>query len=180
MLAYFINRIPHTLGEQRSYSYADYMYTGGSVAAPAAAPRDYTATRTMVLQHTPGSDGSEQGSVMEATAIMDVAKVRSAMQVLPGVGTRLTALDGPYVGQSFALSPAKPFTLGKSPDSDIVLARDEMVSRVHARIMPMEGGYAVYDDGSTNGTFVNGALISRSILGVGDVLQVGASRFRYE
>jgi len=180
MLAYFINRIPHVLGEQKSYSYADYMYKGGAVTAPAAVPRDYAPTRTMVLQHNGHSDDSEQGSVVEVTAAMDGAKVRSSMQVLPEIGTRLTGLDGPYAGQKFALSATKPFTLGKSSDSDIALARDEMVSRVHARIMPVEGGYAVYDDGSTNGTFVNGALVSRHILGVGDVLQVGASRFRYE
>lgn len=180
MLAYFINRIPHVLGEQRSYSYADYMYTSGAVAAPAAGPRDYAPTRTMVLQHDAHSDHSEQGSVVEVTAVMDGAKVRSAMQVLPKIGTRLTTLEGPYLGQSFALSPTKPLILGTLPDSDIVLARDETISHVHARIAPTEGGYAVYDDSSTNGTFVNGALVSRHTLGVGDVLQLGASKFRYE
>jgi len=180
MLAYFINRIPHVIGEQRSYSYADYMYAAPAVAAPAAGPRDYAPTRTMVLQHDAHPDHSEQGSVVEVTAIMDVAKIRSAMQVLPEIGSRLTTLEGPYVGQSFALSPTKPLILGTLPDSDIVLARDETVSHVHARIAPVEGGYAVYDDSSTNGTFVNGALVSRHTLGVGDVLQLGASKFRYE
>ena len=184
MLAYFINRIPHVIGEQRSYSYADYMYadrpTTGAAVAPANGSGGYTATRTMVLQHDAHSDHSEQGSVVEVTAVMDVAKIRSAMQVLPEIGSRLTTLEGPYVGQNFALSPTKPLILGTLPDSDIVLVRDETISHVHARIAPVEGGYAVYDDSSTNGTFVNGALVSRHTLEVGDVLQLGASKFRYE
>lgn len=188
MLAYFINRIPRVIGEPRSYSYADYMYAGGAGAASAEGlsvdgPRVYTATRTMVLQQSPDP---EQGAVMEA-APADVpangVKARSALHVLPEIGSRLTTLGGPYVGQSFALSPTRPLVLGTMPDSDIVLARDATVSHVHARIAPAEGGYMVYDDSSTNGTFVNGALISRHtphILAVGDVLQLGASRFRYE
>lgn len=179
MLAYFINRIPHVLGEPRSYSYADYMYAPGA-GVPADGSRVYTATRTMVLQQSPDPD---RGAVVEATPAGVAAngvKPRSPLQVLPEIGSRLTTLDGPYLGQSFALSPTKPLVLGTLPDSDIVLARDATVSQVHARVAPVEGGYAVYDDSSTNGTFVNGALVSRHTLAVGDVLQLGASRFRYE
>lgn len=180
MLAYFINRIPHVIGEQRSYSYADYMYTEGAGAPPADGTRVYTATRTMVLQQ---ATDPEQGAVLEATPAGvpgNGAKPRSALRVLPEIGSRLTTLEGPYIGQSFALSPTKPLVMGTLPDSDIVLARDATISHVHARIAPVEGGYAVYDDSSTNGTFVNGALVSRHTLAVGDVLQLGASRFRYE
>ena len=137
----------------------------------------------MVLQQPAHSDpgGVEAGPVATAPAgaAANGVKPRS-LHVLPEIGSRLTTLEGPYLGQSFALSPTKALTMGAQPDSDIVLARDGTVSKTHARVAPEDGGFVVYDDDSTNGTFVNGTPVSRYILQVGDVLQLGASKFRYE
>ena len=167
--------------------------------------RSYQATRTVVLERQPGADGGFVSSPLtrDLLAETDAAPLpggshsgangtggtngsggtngtRSSLRIVPRAGSALSALDGPYLGQSFVLSPSKSLTLGSRPDCDIVLARDETISQVHAHIAPEGGVYTVYDVSSTNGTLVNDEPISRHVLEVGDVLQLGSSKFRYE
>jgi pSer/pThr/pTyr-binding forkhead associated (FHA) protein len=60
---------------------------------------------------------------------------------------------------------------GRSSDCDIVLAQDE-VSRRHARFERKGDFYEVRDQGSVNGTFVNGRRVERHTMRVGDVVQI--------
>ena len=115
---------------------------------------------------------------------MGTAPVSDAtvMSVAPagGLGSRLVCVAGPYLGQSFPLSHA-PVTLGRAPERDIALSADTSVSRSHARIVYADGRHAVSDDGSSNGTFVNGARVGEGRpLNAGDLLQIGDTAFRYE
>jgi hypothetical protein len=56
--------------------------------------------------------------------------------------------------------PAKALSIGRSPDSDIVVA-DLSVSRRHAELRRSPGGgYEIADLGSHNGTFLNGQRIT--------------------
>ena len=189
MLAYFVNRVPQIIGGSANYSYAGYGRT--TFAPPSPEPekskRIYQSTRTIVMKRYTDPDlaagtaalepDNGSGSVAGKTADNGA---RSSLRVLPRVGSSLIAVEGPYLGQSFALSPSKSLTLGTRPDSDIVLARDATVSQVHAHIGRENDGFVVYDVSSTNGTLVNDAPVSRHALEVGDVLQLGASKFRYE
>lgn len=103
------------------------------------------------------------------------------MQV-PGMvpaGSRLVGLEGPYSGQAFALLPANT-TIGRDVSKDIVLAQDRTVSRNHAHIAVEDGVHVVYDDGSSNGTFVDGVRVTRMPIMPGSIVQFGASKFRYE
>lgn len=63
-------------------------------------------------------------------------------------------------------------TIGRSADCDIVLY-DLLVSRRHAMIRQSGNRYHLIDLGSTNGTYVNGRRISRSLLNAGDVVSIG-------
>jgi phosphoserine phosphatase RsbU/P len=65
-----------------------------------------------------------------------------------------------------------PFTIGRSPDCDAVVA-DFRVSRVHARLAWENGEYFVMDAGSRHGTFVNGERSERSRLKSGDEITLG-------
>jgi len=45
----------------------------------------------------------------------------------------------------------------------------------------LEGGqFVIYDEGSSNGTFVNNVRVERQPLRAGDVVQIGSTRFRFE
>ena len=76
--------------------------------------------------------------------------------------------------------PQKQIVIGRQPGRDIVLSLDTAVSRTHAQIDFESGNYVVSDAGSSNGTFVNGQRITRHNLAPGDVIQVGATKFRFE
>ena len=65
-------------------------------------------------------------------------------------------------------------TLGRKPDRTVVFGvEDLLVSAEHAAIELRQGHYVVTDDGSTNGTFVNGEQIVLRVLEDGDVIQLG-------
>lgn len=72
--------------------------------------------------------------------------------------------------------PASGATVGRSRDCDIVIASAE-VSREHAEIRPADGGWIVFDLGSTNGVRVNGEPVggigSGHPLRAGDQLNLG-------
>lgn len=97
---------------------------------------------------------------------------------LPGSGPRLAGIRGPYAGQVFQLADA--ITVGREPDRSIQLAMDSTVSRKHARIVNEGGAFVVYDEGSSNGTAVNGVRITRQQLVSGDGVEFGISAFRFE
>lgn len=63
-------------------------------------------------------------------------------------------------------------TIGRTEDNDIILP-DKRLSRLHAEIHVIGDRVEIIDQGSRNGTFVNGARIKRAILGPGDVVRVG-------
>ena len=57
--------------------------------------------------------------------------------------------------------PGARMTVGRRQDSDIALAWDAEVSRVHAQLEPLGSDWALIDDGlSRNGSYVNGERIS--------------------
>jgi hypothetical protein len=63
-------------------------------------------------------------------------------------------------------------TIGRATDNDLV-ASDGGVSRHHGRIVGRRGTLVYSDLGSTNGSRVNGVLVTEVVLGVGDRLEVG-------
>src|SRR5918997_3711437 len=70
-------------------------------------------------------------------------------------------------------------TVGRAEINDIVLP-DAGVSRTHARFEYARDGYAVADQGSANGTWVNGVRVARALLSPGDTVQVGESTLRFD
>jgi len=97
----------------------------------------------------------------------------------PGAGPRLFGLSGPYAGQVFNLS-APVSSVGREPGKDIQLPADSTISRNHASIRNENGSFIVYDEGSSNGTAINGKRITSQPLSPGDTVQFGSSAFRFE
>lgn len=91
-----------------------------------------------------------------------------------GLAVRVTS--GPKEIKGVTLPLAGTLIIGRSPDSDLVIA-DEFVSSSHARIVSTAEGAALEDLGSTNGTLVNGQPATRPLpLDAGDVIEVGTNR----
>ena len=53
------------------------------------------------------------------------------------------------------------------------------VSSVHARLERGEAGWGILDEGSKNGTFVNGERVARAALRDGDLLEIGSTLLVY-
>ena len=67
-------------------------------------------------------------------------------------------------------------TAGREPDSDLFLD-DVTVSRQHAELRRITGGWLLRDVGSLNGTYVNRQRIEEVALAPGDEVQIGKYRF---
>lgn len=63
-------------------------------------------------------------------------------------------------------------TIGRQADCDLVLPHKE-VSRVHALVKVRGQSLVFEDEGSSNGSFLNGTRVSHGALKVGDVLALG-------
>ena len=75
---------------------------------------------------------------------------------------------------------SRALTIGRGAENDIALESDDFASARHARIQPRRDGIWVEDIGSTNGTYVNGARLSRPRrLAPGDVIRVGSTDLCY-
>ncbi|GHO92380.1 hypothetical protein KSF_024280 [Reticulibacter mediterranei] len=73
-------------------------------------------------------------------------------------------------------------TIGRGRSNDIVIPRDKLTSRLHAVVRYEQNHYALYDEQSANGTFVNGDEIEAGVPHVlqdGDTIGVGAYEFTY-
>lgn len=64
--------------------------------------------------------------------------------------------------------------LGRADDNDIVIA-DARASRHHAHTVAVDGGIAIEDRASSNGTFVDGVRTQRAILGDGMTVTIGST-----
>jgi diguanylate cyclase (GGDEF)-like protein len=76
-------------------------------------------------------------------------------------------------------------TLGRALEADVRL-NDSKASRLHARISAEvdassgETAFKIQDLGSTNGTLVNGKLVTETVLKNGDKILIGEHLFRFE
>jgi transcriptional regulator with GAF, ATPase, and Fis domain len=86
---------------------------------------------------------------------------------------RVSVLEGPDRGLSRETAN-QPLRLGSAADNDLVLS-DPTVSRRHCAIVPVQGGYRVVDEGSTNGVSLGGLRIFDAVLDGTAQLRIGDS-----
>lgn len=87
-----------------------------------------------------------------------------------------------YAGYTFPLAPDRT-EIGREISRGVALPQDGNVSRRHAVIQYLDGEYVLRDEGSSNGTYVDGVRIPVDVphpIKPGDEIQFGASRFRFE
>lgn len=94
-------------------------------------------------------------------------------QPQPAGGVRKPAAAARPASKPRRLDLKHGLRVGRHPDNDWVI-NDLLVSRHHAQILQGSGGlWEVVDTQSSNGTFVNGRLVTRYRLQGGDVLAIG-------
>ena len=83
----------------------------------------------------------------------------------------LIGQTGPVAGQRWVLN--KPLAvIGRDPGCDIIIP-DRQVSRNHAELRQVDGGFELVDKGSKNGTHINGSPVTEPTrLQDGDLIQV--------
>ena len=89
----------------------------------------------------------------------------------------LRGVAGIVFGRSYHL--LAPTTVGRSAECDICLPSDG-VSRVHARLRPLDYGIEIEDLKSTNGSFLNGQRIALGVARPGDEIAFDELRFLVE
>ncbi len=138
------------------------------------------------LQQAHGGSGApDSTSVFASAAAVPVeaegefsteAHQRAVDALVPG-SALLVVKRGPNAGSRFLLDQDVT-TAGRHPDSDIFLD-DVTVSRRHVEFRRDDSGFAVYDVGSLNGTYVNRERIDSAVLAGGDEVQIGKFRLVY-
>jgi len=113
-----------------------------------------------ILRQDLALDPSATGTDLATTMTQDGRGVRGATLTLPnGVALELGS---------------RTWVVGRHPACDIVLS-DPQVSRRHAELRPVLGGYDLVDLGSSNGTRVEDGEVTRRRLADGDRIRVGDS-----
>lgn len=86
----------------------------------------------------------------------------------------LCVVSGPQSGLTVPL-PANGATVGRSRDAGVTI-RDDSLSRTHLHVRPKGDSVSVTDLDSVNGTFHNGARVTRDqVVQLGDYVQAGSN-----
>ncbi|HTE20735.1 MAG TPA: FHA domain-containing protein, partial [Armatimonadota bacterium] len=129
--------------------YAPGGYDAGAYAQPGYAP-DY------------GGGYAPQPDPAYGATMMDPGPAGGYAPVDAG-GPRLVATNGPFAGQVFPLMTAD-VGIGRDPSQDISVNGDSTASRRHARLTYGANGWILRDEGSSNGTWINGVRIQEQPL----------------
>jgi hypothetical protein len=90
----------------------------------------------------------------------------------------LIGIEGAVRDQQFAVD-MDAFNIGAAADNNLVIDRDDYVSGHHASLFSRNGGLAIADRHSKNGTYVNGTRLGDIpiALKAGDRIRMGQSSF---
>jgi FHA domain/zinc-ribbon domain len=121
----------------------------------------------------------ERGDADEATLALSADEVGELSDEDDGLeGPALVVrTGGGRAGETFRPQGERT-RIGRSPDCEIFLD-DVTVSRNHAVLVERDGRFAVEDQGSLNGTFVNRRRIDSVQLENGDEVQIGKYRMTF-
>ena len=120
-----------------------------------------------------------------AATSAEPAKLRSPDNSAPSAQAVLNKIEEPAqlilrsdsgeVLQEYVLDKPE-MSIGRAPNSDILLSKDKLTSRRHATILYQNGRYSIQDERSANGTFVNSQQLDQMtprLLNNGDQIGIG-------
>jgi len=149
-------------------------------AGPAGADylsTDAGETRAGRAAGAAGAGAAGAGAAETARAVRAAGAAGTPAGTAGGPGTAAEDLGRRGPPTSVRRLPATTLRIGRAPDNDIVV--DELeVSRYHAELRRVNGGYQITDLGSHNGTFVNGQQVTAAPVTERDIIGIGPSTFR--
>lgn len=89
---------------------------------------------------------------------------------------KLVVQKGPHAGQRFAFSKSK-ITIGRSPENDIILVNDPLISRQHAYIQMSHNDVEIVNLSVKNPIFVNNESVNKWKLTNDTVFMIGDTEF---
>src|SRR6478672_8081110 len=89
----------------------------------------------------------------------------------------LRVTSGPHAGEERRIDPSDLFLVGRSSRASLPMVQDVLLSRDHFQIEQHDLACHLVDQGSTNGTKVNGLRVERVLIREGDVITAGESSF---
>lgn len=135
-------------------------------------PSDATFVGTV-----PPEDDAPQADAANATMVFDTRSM-SRKGVAAGPPAKLVLLKGPKKGTEFTLGAGET-SLGRNSDNTIVVP-DISVSRRHVVIEKRGESYVLIDQGSGNGTLMNGGKVEgEHPLSDGDVFLIGDTEIQF-
>lgn len=98
----------------------------------------------------------------------------------PQERVRLTVVAGPHSGMTWTFESPVTLTIGREPPSHLVLEQEPALSRRHWRLQANGTLVHLRDDGSRNGTLVNGLRVVEASLQHGDRFGIGDTELTLE
>lgn len=115
------------------------------------------------------SAGAPQESI-----ILPAAEAAALREAAGFARRRVVVLSSPALRAGMTIELSDTARVGRGTENLIRLDADTTVSSRHATLASRPDGLWVEDEGSTNGTFVNGARVtSARLLQPGDVIRIG-------
>lgn len=122
----------------------------------------------------PQSRGSAAGGTFRCMQTLTHKARRHAVPAeFPAAGRYLEIGDGELLPLHGRVS-----RLGRSMSAEVEID-DRSVSRRHALIVQRDGQAVLLNDGSLNGTFLNGERVDHVVLADGDEITLGEASLRY-
>ncbi len=101
-----------------------------------------------------------------------------ALANLPVAETKWTIVSGPMTG-AVRLVNASEFVIGRSPDSDFIIANDPKCSRHHGKVTWSGDGCQITSLTENNPVIVNGKAVHRHRLSDGEVILIGSTEILF-
>ena len=136
-------------------------------------------------ESTAPSAGPETTTIQVVTDVLSreanrrlTSEERAAVEALPPRTAILVETVENGARASRFLLDTDEVSAGRHPSSDIFLD-DVTVSRKHVGFLRRESGFELVDQGSLNGTYVNGDRVDSARLNGGDAVRIGKFTFVY-
>lgn len=108
-----------------------------------------------------GSSSSSDSQEPPTTIGANIGSVQTPSPAIEQPAKFILRADNGDVLQEYPLEK-KEITIGRAPNSDILLSKDKLTSRRHATVLYDNGKYTLRDERSANGTFVNGQQLDEA------------------